>query len=80
MLQAQQLLGPLTTLGRAGVKKKWKHEPSYIRVVVKPGEFGLSAQTICRMGRSQEYNDSHNRSRIVMEGVLQFRRKDEAAR
>ena len=80
LLRAQQLLGPLKTLGRAGVKDKWIHAPSGIRVVVQPGELGLDASTICRMGRSQEYNDVENRSRIVMDGVLQYRRRMEAAR
>ena len=80
LLLAQQRLGPLKQLGRAGVKGKWKHKPSGVRVVVKPGEFGLDAQTICRMGRSQEYDNPDNRARIVMEGALQFRRREEAAR
>jgi len=80
LLRAQQLLGPLRTLGRAGVKDKWIHPPSGIRVVVQPGELGLDASTICRMERSQEYNDVENRSRIVMDGVMQYRRRTEAAR
>ena len=78
LLRARQLLGPLTTLGRSGVKEKWKHPPSGIRVVVHPGELGLDVKTIHRMGRAQEYNDVENRSRIVMEGVVQYRRKKEA--
>jgi hypothetical protein len=49
-------------------------------VVVQPGELGLDASTICRMERSQEYNDVENRSRIVMDGVMQYRRRTEAAR
>ena len=47
-------------------------------MVVQPGELGLDVKTIHRMGRAQEYNDVENRSRIVMEGVVQYRRKKEA--
>jgi len=79
LLRAQQLLGPLHSLGRSGVKDKWLHPPSGIRVVVRPGELGLDEKMVRRMERSQEYNDVKNRARIVMNGVLQYRRKKEEA-
>lgn len=79
LLRAQQLLGPLHTLGRSGVKEKWLHPPSGIRVVVRPGELGLDEKTILRMERSQEYNDMENRARIIMNGVLKYRQKKEEA-